>query len=90
MRGRRLGAEPPPVTITVTLPSGQQVAGTLDRYDDFYVSLVTAGGERRSFSRQGNEPRVELDDPAGRHTKMLPVYTDTDIHNVTAYLATLR
>ena len=90
VRGQRLGAERPPVTVTVTLPSGEQVAGTLDRYDDFFVSLVTAGGERRSFSRRGSEPRVELDDPAGRHSELLPIYTDTDIHNVTAYLATLR
>ena len=90
VRGRRLGAERRPVTVRVTLPSGEQVSGTLDRHDDFYVSLVTAGGERRSFSRRGNEPRVELDDPAGRHTELLPIYTDTDIHNVTAYLATLR
>lgn len=90
VRGRRLGAERPPVTVTVTLSSGERVVGALDRHDDFYVSLVTAGGERRSFSRRGNEPRVELDDPAGRHTELLPVYTDTDIHNITAYLATLR
>ena len=90
VRGRRPRAERPPATVTVTLPSGAQVSGRLDRYDDFYVSLVTAGGERRSFSRRGNAPRVELDDPAGRHTELLPIYADTDIHNVTAFLATLR
>ena len=90
VRGQRVGVDRPPVTVTVTLSSGERVVGTLDRYDDFFVSLVTAEGERRSFSRRGNDPRVELDDPAGRHTELLPIYTDTDIHNVTAYLATLR
>ena len=90
VRGRRRGAERPPVAVTVTLSSGERVVGTLDRYDDFFVSLATADGERRSFSRRGNDPRVELDDPVGRHTELLPIYTDTDIHDVTAYLATLR
>jgi hypothetical protein len=33
---------------------------------------------------------VEVHDPLQAHTDMLRKYTDTDIHNVTAYLATLK
>ena len=90
VRGRRRGAVRPPVTVTVTQPSGERVEGTLDRLDDFFIALTTADGRQRSFSRRGNVPRVETDDPWARHTELLSLYTDTDIHDVTAYLVTLQ
>ena len=49
-----------------------------------------ANGEYRSFSRDGNTPRVEINNPLKAHTDLLPKYTDADIHNVTAYLVTLK
>ena len=89
-RGR--GAPPPgprrQVTATVTLPNGQKIEGRLDRIDDFIVVLTTAEGQR-SFSRAG-DVRVEVRDPLEGHRKLLAVYADRDIHNVTAYLVTLK
>jgi cytochrome c oxidase cbb3-type subunit 3 len=79
-----------PITVTVTLPSGEKVEGTLDRIDDFVVSLITADGTHRGFRRDGDLPRIEVRDPRQPHRELLQVYTDTDIHNVTAYLATLK
>jgi len=79
-----------PTTVTVTLPSGERVDGTLDRIDDFVVSLTTADGTHRGFQRDGDVPKVEVHDPRQPHRDLLPVYTDKDIHNVTAYLATLK
>ena len=90
VRGHRRGAARPPVAVTVTPPSGERVAGTLVRLDDFFVALTTADGRRRSFSRRGAVPRVEIDDPLARHTELLGLYTDEDIHDVTAYLVTLQ
>jgi cytochrome c oxidase cbb3-type subunit 3 len=78
-----------PVTVTVTQPSGDRVQGTLVSVDDFRVVLTTEG-QRRSFARRGATPRVEINDPRAIHTDLLPVYTDKDIHDVTAYLATLK
>jgi len=80
----------PPTTVTVTLPSGEKVEGRLDRIDDFTVSLTTADGTRRSFRTAGNTPKVEVHDPLQPHRDLLRSYKDADIHNVTAYLVTLK
>ena len=96
-RGGR-GAAPAPggasrareMTVTVTQPSGQKVEGRLDRLDDFVVVLTPADGVQRSFRRVGDVPKVEIHDPLAGHKQLLPVYTDKDIHDVTAYLVTLK
>ena len=90
VRGRQRGAPRPPVRVTVTETSGARTEGRLARLDDFLVALTTDDGRRRSFRRQGGSPRVEIADPMARHTELLGVYSDTDIHNVTAYLVTLQ
>jgi mono/diheme cytochrome c family protein len=88
------GGPPPvtlkPVTVTVTLPSGEKIDGTLDRLDDFVVGLTTADGVHRSFRSVGDTPKVEVHDPLQPHRDLLRTYTDADIHNVTAYLVTLK
>jgi len=78
------------VTVTVTLASGEKVEGRLGRIDDFIVTLTQADGTPRSFRRDGDLPRIDIRDPLDGHKKLLLVYTDTDMHNVTAYLATLK
>ena len=78
------------VRLTVTLASGEKVEGRLGRIDDFIVTLVQADGTARSFRRDGDLPRIDIRDPLEAHKKLLLVYTDTDMHNVTAYLATLK
>ncbi len=80
----------PPTTVVVTLPSGERVEGTLDRIDDFTVALTTADGTRRSFRTTGNTPKVEIRDPLQPHRELWRTYSDTDIHNVTAFLVTLK
>jgi cytochrome c oxidase cbb3-type subunit III len=91
--GGRGGPPPvtvPPVTVTVTLSSGEKVEGKLDRVDDFSVSLTTADGTHRSFRTSGAAPKVDIHDPLQPHRDLLRVYTDNDIHNVTAFLVTLK
>ena len=78
------------VTVTVTLASGEKVEGRLGRIDDFIVTLIRSDGTARSFRRDGDLPRVDIRDPLAAHKKLLLVYTDTDMHNVTAFLATLK
>lgn len=89
-RGGRLAMVLPPVTVTVTLPTGEKVEGRLDRIDDFTVSLIGADGTPRSFRTVGGSPKVEIHDPLQPHKDLLRIYSDTDIHNVTAYLVTLK
>ncbi len=90
VRGRRRNTVSPPVTVTVTPASGEPVTGILERLSDFLVVLTDSDGRHRSFSRRGDTPLVGLDDPMSAHREMLPRYADTDIHNVTAYLVTLK
>lgn len=78
------------VTATVTLPSGEVVNGTLDRIDDFAISLTDQNGKHHAFTREDDVPKVELHDPMKGHTELLKRYTDADIHNLTAYLVTLK
>jgi mono/diheme cytochrome c family protein len=95
-RSRRGGKDEQPtssraaIEVTVTLPDGKPVSGVLDRIDDFSVSLHDAAGEYYSFLREGDVPKVEIHDPLRGHNELLRKYTDPDIHNVTAYLASLK
>ena len=79
-----------PVTVAVTTADGQKIEGRLERIDDFLVTLVTADGTPRTFRRNGNVPAVQITDPLDGHKKLLVKYTDKDIHDVTAYLVTLK
>jgi cytochrome c oxidase cbb3-type subunit III len=78
------------VTVTVTLPAGQKVEGRLLRIDDFLVTLAEADGTVRTFRRVGARPRVDIRDPLAPHRALLGTYTDKNMHDVTAYLATLK
>lgn len=87
------GAPPPkvpPTTVTVTLPNGQSVSGTLDHISAFVVALREADGTYRSFARHDSIPKVVITNPLQWHVDMLPRWKDSDIHNLTAYLATLK
>jgi cytochrome c oxidase cbb3-type subunit 3 len=77
-------------SLTVTPASGPAVSGTLDHIDDFVVSLRDSSGAFHSFAREGDTPKIEIKDPLKAHTDMLRRYTDADIHNMTAYLVTLK
>jgi cytochrome c oxidase cbb3-type subunit 3 len=78
------------VTVTVTQPSGEKIEGRLVKIDDFLVTLLNADGTYRTIRRDGDQPKVELHDPLKAHRDLLPVYTDKDMHDVTAYLVTLK
>jgi mono/diheme cytochrome c family protein len=89
-RGRVSATERNAITAKVTMPSGEVVSGRLERVDDFSVSLRDESGKYRSFFREGNIPKVEITDPLRAHLELLPRYKDSDIHNLTAYLVTLK
>ena len=78
------------VTAIVVDASGQKTEGRLIRLDDFSVVVALADGTSRSFRRDGDVPKIEVRDPREAHRKLLPNYADKDIHDVTAYLVTLK
>jgi hypothetical protein len=78
-----------PSEVTVVLPSGQTVKGKLEYLDEFTVSLVDTAGAYHTWPRDRTKS-VEVVDPLAAHRAMLPVYTDKDIHDLLAYLVTLK
>lgn len=74
--------------MTVTLPSGETVSGTRAYLDEFTVALRDSSGRYHSWPAA--KVRVQVDDPAEAHVDLLSKYTDDDIHNVLAYLMTLK
>jgi cytochrome c oxidase cbb3-type subunit 3 len=72
----------------VTLPSGELVKGPLVHADDFVISLRDASGWYRSFSR--DRVKVELQDPLAAHRDLLDKVTQADVHNLFAYLESLK
>lgn len=76
--------------VTVTPASGPAVSGTLLAISDFAVTLREADGQRRSFTREGDVPKVVINDPLQAHLDLLRTITDKDIHNLTAYLVSLK
>ncbi|MFZ1943141.1 MAG: c-type cytochrome [Acidobacteriaceae bacterium] len=75
-------------TVTVTLPSGQTLQGTLAYLDEFTVGLRDANGIYHSWPV--SRVRYSVSSPAEAHVAQFPKYTDADIHNLMAYLQTLR
>lgn len=74
--------------VTVTLASGETVTGTLEYMDEFTVGLRDAAGQYRSWST--DDVKYSVSSPADAHVELLGKYSDEDIHNLMAYLQTLR
>jgi mono/diheme cytochrome c family protein len=87
--GRGGGAAAKPVTVTVTPASGAPITGALLHLDDFNVALRDGAGEYRSFTRTPGL-QVVKHDPAEAHHELLDQYTDKNIHDIVAYLETLK
>ena len=75
-------------TVTVTLPTGQTVTGKLAYRDEFTIALTDASGWYRSWPIA--QVKFTVMNPLEAHVELLGKYTDADIHNVLAYLETLR
>jgi cytochrome c oxidase cbb3-type subunit 3 len=74
--------------LTVKLKSGDTVSGTLAYQDEFTIALRDADGRYRSWPAK--TVQFSVDDPASKHADLLAKYSDDDIHNLMAYLQTLR
>jgi len=89
-RGAAIGVGQP---ATVTLANGQKVQGKLVKKTDFLVVITLPDGTRQSWARENGIPSVDVVDPQAAHKKMALELDDPDnknMHDVTAYLATLK
>lgn len=78
------------VTAAITTRTGERVEGDLLQLDDFLVTVRLTDGSVRSFRREAAVPKVEIRDPREAHRTLLTTYTEKDMHDVTAYLVTLK
>jgi mono/diheme cytochrome c family protein len=85
---RMLYPEDAKSTLTVTVPSGEKISGTLAYHDEFTVALRGSNGIYRSWP--ANSVRYTVESPADAHVELFDKYTDDDVHNLMAYLQTLR
>ena len=74
--------------VTVTLPSGKQIDGTLAYLDEFVLGLRDGNGTYHSW--QIGKVKYDVKSPVEAHVNQFSKYTDADIHNLMAYLQTLR
>lgn len=74
--------------VTVTVSSGQEIAGTLAYLDEFTVGLTNRDGVYQSW--RTTDVKYQVDSPAEAHVGLFSKYTDDDVHNLMAYLQTLR
>jgi cytochrome c oxidase cbb3-type subunit 3 len=89
-RGDSAGASRTARRATVTLASGEAFSGVLVRLTDFDVTIRDDAGRPLSWLRSGNTPKVLVTDPLQGHIDLLMKYKDADIHDLAAYLATLK
>ena len=76
------------VQVAVQLANGKTVSGRLLHRDEFQVALRDAEGNYHSFDPA--RVRVEEQDPLAAHRRLLGSLTDAELHNVYAFLATLK
>lgn len=86
--GRNRGQKPNPAIVAVTTRSGETVTGHLAYRDEFTIALTDDSGWYRSWPT--GQVRFSVDDPLDAHREQLGKYTDRDMHDVLAYLQTLR
>ena len=85
---RMLYPQGAPSRITARLPSGEKVSGVLAYRDEFTVALRDANGVYHSWP--SGDVHYSVDAPVEAHLELFSRYTDEDIHNLIAYLQTLR
>jgi cytochrome c oxidase cbb3-type subunit 3 len=75
-------------TVTVKMHGGKTFAGTLEYQDEFTIGLKDASGAY--FSWPVAAITFHVDKPVEEHVTAMTKYTDDDIHNVLAYIQTLK
>jgi cytochrome c oxidase cbb3-type subunit III len=85
----RSGGNSLAITATVKSLDGKTIAGRVMQLSDFRIVVVDGGGETHTVDRR---PGVEVvvHDPLAAHQEMIQTLTNEEMHNVTAYLESLR
>jgi cytochrome c oxidase cbb3-type subunit III len=76
-------------TAIVKSADGAAIAGRVTQVSDFRITLVDSAGQTQVIDR-GPGVEVEMKDPLAPHQEMIMSLSNDDMHNVTAYLDTLK
>jgi cytochrome c oxidase cbb3-type subunit 3 len=82
------GSRTAPASVTVTTANGEKVTGKLSYQDEFSITLVDAEGWSHSWPAAS--VKITSDDPLRAHAELLARYSDEEMHDVLAFLQTLR
>jgi mono/diheme cytochrome c family protein len=88
-RGRGAAPSRTAVTVTLTPAKGEPMSGVLLEMDDFFVMFRTESGDTRTVRRTPSL-RVTVSDPLQAHRDLLDRLTDKAMHDLTAYLWSLK
>jgi cytochrome c oxidase cbb3-type subunit 3 len=80
----------PPRTVLITMPSGDLIKGRLVSIDDFDLAMIDNEGNRRTIRRDGDVPSIQITNPLQAHLDKVRNWEDRDLHDLTAYLVTLK
>ena len=75
-------------TATVTEASGKQFTGEIRLLTQYEIAIVDGAGWYRSWPI--HSVKVQVHDPLAAHRQLLFTMTDADMHNLFAYLETLK
>ncbi len=79
------GAKP---TVTATDSAGEKFEGEQVYADEFFVSLRDKNRKVHTFQR--GTVLIQIRDPLAEHERLLKAYTDKNVHDLFAYLETLK
>ncbi len=85
-RGRK--PPPAPAKVTLTLRSGKTLVAPLASESEFSIVVLDRSGSKHTYRK--TDVKYKVDDPMSAHFAQLAKYTDADMHNVFAYLDTLK
>ena len=74
--------------VTVRTSNGQTLSGTLEYQDEFTIGMKDTAGVYHSWPISAIT--FQVDTPLDAHVTAMTKYTDDDIHNVLAYIQTLK
>jgi cytochrome c oxidase cbb3-type subunit 3 len=74
--------------VTVTTADGKTITGAVAYHDEFTIGLIDQSGGYHSWPT--SSVKYKIDNPTDAHVQLLSKYSDDDIHNLMAYLQTLR
>jgi len=82
------GLAPARPKVTLSLPTGQTLVAPLASEDEFTIVALDPAGARQTYEK--NAVKFRIDNSLSAHFDQLGKYTDDDMHNVFAYLDTLK